>query len=184
MLWSVGSLSALILTLSALGIGEMWWIHVRLTTVLVPDERKSHTSKVKIQDIQISNQGFFCECIWVKPSCKILITTKEALLRFAVFSFSGQTHFEWECLGQISDSIKITVFKTLSRLDTTWNFARTITRLSTHKHGQNHCLRTQSLLKRKFWYQCVPMNVVICSTLSRGGGQRSVPATEQQPQTW
>ena len=39
------------------------------------------------------NLGFFCECIWVKPSCKSIITTKEALLRSTVFSFSAQTHF-------------------------------------------------------------------------------------------
>ena len=34
---------------------------------------------------------------------------KEALLRFTVFSFSGQTHFQWECYRQISDSIKIAI---------------------------------------------------------------------------
>ena len=51
--------------------------------------------------------------------------------------FSGQTHFKWECLGQISDSIKIAIF-----------FARSTTRASTHEH--EHCLCIQSLLKRKF----------------------------------
>ena len=31
------------------------------------------------------SRGFFCECIWVKLSCKSIITTKEALLRFTIF---------------------------------------------------------------------------------------------------
>ena len=44
---------------------------------------------------------------------------KEALLTFTVDSFSGPTHFQWECLGQISDSIKIAIFKTLRKLNTT-----------------------------------------------------------------
>ena len=76
---------------------------------------------------------------------------KEALLTFTIFSFSGQTHFQWQCLGQISHSIKIAIFKTLRRLDTTWNFARSITRVSTHEHEHwEHCLYTQSLLKGRF----------------------------------
>ena len=33
------------------------------------------------------------ECIWVKASCKCIITTKEAPLRFTVSPFSGQTIF-------------------------------------------------------------------------------------------
>ena len=42
--------------------------------------------------------------------------TKKALLRFAVFSFLGQTHFQWKCYGHFYDSIKIAIFKTLRRL--------------------------------------------------------------------
>ena len=35
--------------------------------------------------------------------------------------------------------------------NTTWDFARSITRVSTHEHEHwEHCLCTQSLLKRKF----------------------------------
>ena len=89
---------------------------------------------------QKCNLCFFCECIWVKPSCKSMITTIEALLRFTIFSFSGQTHFQWECLGQLSDSIKIAIFETLRRLDTTWKFARSITRVSTHEHELNNSI--------------------------------------------
>ena len=94
------------------------------------------------------NLGFF---LWMFiPSYKSIITTKEALLRFAVFLFSGQTHFQWECKGHFYDSIKISIFKTQRRLDTTWNFARSITRVSTHEHKHwEHCLCTQSLLKNK-----------------------------------
>ena len=56
--------------------------------------------------------------------------TKEALLRFTVFS----------------------CFKTVRNLDTTWNFAGSITRVSTHEHQHwQHCLCTQSLIKRKFF---------------------------------
>ena len=87
------------------------------------------------------NRGFFCECIRVKPSCKSIITTKEALLRFTLFSFSGQTHFQWECYGHFYPSFKISVFKTVRSLDTTWNFAGRITRVSTHEHQHwQHCL--------------------------------------------
>ena len=50
-----------------------------------------HSVKVKL--LPKCNLGFFCECIWVKPSCKSIITTKDALLRFTVFSFLGQTLF-------------------------------------------------------------------------------------------
>ena len=63
-----------------------------------------HTAdKVKVKLPPKCNLDFFCECIWVKS----IFTTKEALLRFAVFSFSGQTHFQWECYGHFYDSIKI-----------------------------------------------------------------------------
>ena len=87
--------------------------------------------------------------MYMCPLCKSIITMKEPLLRFTTFLFSGQTHFKWECLGQINDSIKIAIFKTLRRLDTTWNFARSITRVSTHEHEHwEHCLCTQSSLKR------------------------------------
>ena len=44
---------------------------------------------------------------------------KEALLRFTVFSFLGQAHFKRETYGQIYNSIKTVIFKTLRRLDTT-----------------------------------------------------------------
>ena len=54
-------------------------------------------------------------------------------------------------LGHSYASIQTAIFKTLRRLDTTWNFARSITRVSTHEHEHwEHCLCTQSLLKRKF----------------------------------
>ena len=62
----------------------------------------------------VMNMVWTC-CLWkqcclkwfvnVKPSCKSMSTTKKGLLRFTVFSFS----------------IKIAIFKTLRRLDTTWN---------------------------------------------------------------
>ena len=51
------------------------------------------------------NLGFFCECIWVKPLCKRIIMMREALLRFNIFLFLGQTHFQ--CVGDPGDSIKI-----------------------------------------------------------------------------
>ena len=76
----------------------------------------------------------------------------EALLRFTVFSFSAQTYFQWECMGHFYDSIKISIFITLRRLDSTWNFAGSITRVSAHEHEHwEHCLCTQSLLKRMFF---------------------------------
>ena len=85
--------------------------------------------------------------LWVKHLCTRIITTKGPLLGFTVFLFSTQTHSKWECLRQISDNINIAIFKTLRRLDTTWNSDRSITRVSTHEHKHwENCLCTQSLL--------------------------------------
>ena len=81
---------------------------------------------LKVKLLPKSNIGFICECIWVKPSCKSIITMKEALLRFTVVSFSGKLIFHG-ALGHSDASIKIAIFKTLRRLDTTWNFACSIT---------------------------------------------------------
>ena len=86
------------------------------------------------------NWDFFYECIWVKPSCKSIIIKKEALLRFTVFSFSAQIHFQWECYGHFYTSIKICIFKTLRRLDTTWDSARSITRVSTRSSTEPHTI--------------------------------------------
>ena len=47
----------------------------------------------KVQLSPKCNLGFFCECM----SQTFIISTKEALLRLTIFSFSGQTHFKWEC---------------------------------------------------------------------------------------
>ena len=100
------------------------------------------------QKTGLTNHQLFWECICVEPSCKSIITRKEALLRSTIVLFSGQTRFQWECLGQIRSSLKIVIFKRLRSLDTTWNFACTITRVSTHEHHHwEHCLCTQSLLK-------------------------------------
>ena len=84
----------------------------------------SHLPKVNLS--LKCNLGFFSECIWDKCSCKSIIMTKEILLRFSVFSFSAETHFQWECMGHFYASVKIAIFKTLRRLNTTWNFARSI----------------------------------------------------------
>ena len=90
---------------------------------------------------------FFCDCIWVRPLCKSTMMLKEAPLRFTVLSFSAQTHFQWECMGHFYASIKIAIFKTLRRLDTTWNFACSITRVSTHEHEHwEHSLSKRKLL--------------------------------------
>ena len=51
------------------------------------------------------NLGFFCGCMWFKPSCKSIITMKEALLRFTLFSFLGQIHFKWEYLECFGDLV-------------------------------------------------------------------------------
>ena len=97
-----------------------------------------------------SNQGFIYDWIWVKPSCEFIITTKEELLRFTVVSFLGKLIFNG-VLGHSDSSIKIAIFTTLGRLDTTWNSACGITRVSTHEHEHwEHCLCMQGLLKRRF----------------------------------
>ena len=78
------------------------------------------------------NWDFFC--IWVKPSCKTIITMKEALLRFTVFLFLGNS-FSVGALRALYNSIKVSTFKSLRSLDTTWNFACSITRVCTHEHS-------------------------------------------------
>uniref|UniRef100_A0A671YJF1 Complement C3-like n=1 Tax=Sparus aurata TaxID=8175 RepID=A0A671YJF1_SPAAU len=62
-----------------------------------------------------------------------IITTKEALLRFTVVSFLGKLIFNG-VQGHFYASIKISIFKTLRMLDTTRNFAHSITRVSTCEH--------------------------------------------------
>ena len=100
-----------------------------------------HRLKVKLSPK--CNLGSFCEWIWVKCLFKSIITRKETLLRFTIFLLLGQNHFQWSV-----------IFKTLRRLDTTWNFARSITRVPTHEHEHwEHCLSTQSLLKNKVFEQ-------------------------------
>ena len=99
----------------------------------------------------------FCECIWVKPVCKSIIMRKKALLRFNTFSFSDLTHFQWECYGHYA-SIKIAIFKTVRMLDTIWNFARGITRVSTHRSTEQHTLytkmcRSSSTSGLPWWWQ-------------------------------
>ena len=44
----------------------------------------------KVKPSPKCNLGFFCECIWVKPLDKSIVMTKEALLRFTVFSFFSE----------------------------------------------------------------------------------------------
>ena len=87
-------------------------------------------AEVSSSEVKLSpkcNLGFFCELLWVKPSCKSIITRKEALLRLTVFSFLAQAHFQWDCMGHFFyTSIKIAIFETLRRLDTTWNFAHSV----------------------------------------------------------
>ena len=90
-------------------------------------------NKVMLKWNSRQNATFF---LWLhKCSCKSIITTKKALLRFTIFSFSGQTHFQWECYGHFNASSKISSF-TVRRLNTTWNFARSITRVFTHEHKE------------------------------------------------
>ena len=49
---------------------------------------------------------FFCKCTWVKSSCKNIITTKEALLRFTIFSFFGSNSSS-QCKGNFYDTIVV-----------------------------------------------------------------------------
>ena len=48
---------------------------------------------LKVKLLPKSNQGFICDWICVKPLCKSIIMTKEALLRFTVVLFSGKLIF-------------------------------------------------------------------------------------------
>ena len=50
----------------------------------------SQILKLKVKLSPKCNLGFIFECIWVKPTCKSIITMKEARLSFTVVSFSGK----------------------------------------------------------------------------------------------
>ena len=63
---------------------EFDWVHAHAFSL---------AATVKIQLKPKCNQGFFCECTRVKPSCKSIITMKEALLRFTVFFFFRSISF-------------------------------------------------------------------------------------------
>ena len=149
-------------TWSNLSAATCWWYvswsfldgNCGQTTNYISPTQDTHTHKsieyIKVKLKPKSNLGFICECIWVKPLCKSTITTKETLLRFTVVSFSGKLIFIG-VQGHFYASIKIAIFKALRRPDTTWNFARSITRVSTHEHKHwEPCLCTQILLKREF----------------------------------
>ena len=104
------------------------------------DIERLHLISFKVKLSPKCNLGSICECIWVKPSCKSIITKKEALFKIShSFVFSGELIFNGSTV------------KTVRRLDTTWNFARSITRVSTHEHQHwEHCLCARSSLKRRF----------------------------------
>ena len=83
---------------------------------------------VKVKLSPKCNLGFYCECIWVKPSCKSIITKRGTFRIYCIFVF-------WVNL----------IFSA------TWNTDCSITRVSTHEHEHwERCLCTQSLLKRMF----------------------------------
>ena len=86
-----------------------------------------------------SNLGCICECIWVKPLCKSIITKKKGTYRSFVF---GQANFKRSAAGARTfvRCIKIAIFKTPRRLHTTWNFTHSISRVSTHEcEHREHC---------------------------------------------
>ena len=121
---------------------------------------------------QKSNPGFICECIWVKTLCKSIIMT---LLRFTVVLFLGKLIFNG-VQGPSYARIKNTIFKTVRSLDTTWNFAHSITRVSTHEHTPaltTLCVYTE-FTKKKVSEQL--MLAAVSSARRRHGRQKvSIP---------
>ena len=108
-----------------------------------------------------SNQGFICERIWVKPLSKSMITMKESLLKFTVVLFLGKLIFS----GVQGHSYAI--FKTLRRPDKTWNFACSITRVSTHLMYNNHLVRVRkrSCLGLEYLFRTASKQIWRCSDL-------------------
>ena len=76
-------------------------------------ERRVSIQPVKVKLVPKCNLAFFCECIWVKPSCKHIITMKEALLRFTVFTFLGQAHFCKLCVHKQCSQCSCSCVETL-----------------------------------------------------------------------
>ena len=105
----------------------------------------------------------------IQPRLFLWMYMRHMYIRFSLLLFSGKLIFNG-VLGHSYASIKIAIFKTLRRLAMTWNFARSITRVSTHEHEQwEHCLCRQSLLKRKFFWQLTVADV--SSTCCHPGSQ-------------
>ena len=103
------------------------------------------------------NLGSFCECTRVKCSFKSIITMKVPLLRLTVFLFSGRNHFHWSARS-IS---KIAIFKTLRKLDTTWNFAR----VSTHGHWHENIVCVHIVKNKVFEQLMLPVVFMLATIL-------------------
>ena len=103
------------------------------------------TSLLKVKLSPKSRRGFIWDWIWVKPLCKSIITIRDTFKIYHSFVF-GQANF------QFSMRFQIVIFRTLRRLNATWNFARSITRVSTHEHSIENivCVR-RVYWKGRFW---------------------------------
>ena len=92
------------------------------TTVIYSNVITKQKLDIKIKLSPKSNQGFFSECIQVKPLCKSIITMKGTFKIYRSFIFR-QANFQWSALCART-SIKISIFKTLRRLAWKWNYGK------------------------------------------------------------
>ena len=109
-------------------------IHTRLTILWHHSVSADFSFPLKVKMSPKSNQGFICDWIWVKPSCKCIITKKEALLRFIVVSFSGKLIFDG-VQGHSYASIKIAISIPECDLTSRLEERSTITLLPVRSHS-------------------------------------------------
>ena len=97
---------------------------------------------------------------WLKV--KLLPKSNQGFICGSIMWFSGKLIFNG-VQGHFYGSIKISVFKTLRRLNTTWIFACSITRVSTHEHEHwEHCLCTQFTNKKVFGQLMLAVALLTC----------------------
>ena len=95
---------------------------------------------LKWNSCQKSNQCFMCECIWVKPLCKSIITTKKGTFKIYRSFVFGQANFQWSATGTLTLTSKSLFLKT-GRLEE-W-FTITLLPVRSHSGIDSVCLPWQ-----------------------------------------
>ena len=139
----------MLLTLDQLFVG-LWRSDFPLSQDNNPPSTRLTTPHFKWNSHQNATEAFFVDVYESNLHVKHNDDERGTFKIYRIFVF-GSSSFS-QCKEHFYISIKITILKTVRRLDTTWIFACNTTRVSTQEHKHwSHCLCTQSLLKRQFF---------------------------------